>query len=107
MFVSGQTVPPVKADEGVERKLLTRGGGLMMTEVTFEKNAVGAVHSHPHEQISYIVEGVFQFNLNGQIHIVKKGDSVYVPSNTSHGVKALEHHSIILDVFTPQREDFI
>lgn len=106
MFVKGNTVVPVEAGEGVQRKLLSRGGGLMMTEVTFEKGAVGAIHSHPHEQISYIVQGSFEFNLNGQMQVVKTGDSIYVPSDTPHGVIALEDQSIILDVFTPQREDF-
>lgn len=107
MFVQGNAVEPVDAEEGVRRKLLSRGGGLMMTEVTFRKGAIGAIHSHPHEQISYIVQGSFAFHLNGMEQIVKKGDSIYVPSSTPHGVTALEEHSIILDVFTPQREDFV
>ena len=107
MFIQGNLVKPAEAGEGAERKLLSRGGNLMMTEVTFEKNAVGAIHSHPHEQISYIVQGSFEFNLDGDIQIVRKGDSIYIPSSINHGVKALEDDSIILDVFTPQREDFV
>ena len=106
MFVDGSTVQPVEAESGVKRKLLSRGGALMMTEVTFEKGAVGAIHSHPHEQISYIVQGSFEFHLDGQLQIVKKGDSIYVPSDKPHGVTALEEKSVILDVFTPQREEF-
>lgn len=106
MFVQGNAVVPVEAGDGVKRKLLSRGGGLMMTEVTFEKGAIGAIHSHPHEQISYIVRGSFEFNLNGNLQVVKTGDSIYVPSDIPHGVIALEDKSIILDVFTPQREDF-
>ncbi|NHM31390.1 cupin domain-containing protein [Neobacillus terrae] len=107
MFVQGNQVQPVEAGEGAVRKLLGRGGSLMMAEVAFEKNAVGAIHSHPHEQISYIVQGSFEFNLDGDIQIVRKGDSIYIPSNIKHGVKALDDDSIILDVFTPQREDFV
>lgn len=106
MFVQGNQVVPVEAEKGVKRKLLSRGGGLMMTEVTFEKGAIGSIHSHPHEQISYIVQGSFEFHLNGELQVLKKGDSIYVPSDTLHGVVALEEESIILDVFTPQREDF-
>ncbi|WP_134702294.1 cupin domain-containing protein [Ammoniphilus sp. YIM 78166] len=106
MFVDGNLVQPVEAESGVKRKLMSRGGTLMMTEVTFEKGAVGALHAHPHEQISYIVQGSFEFHLEGQVQIVKKGDSIYVPSNQTHGVTALEEQSIILDVFTPQREEF-
>lgn len=107
MVVKGETIEAVAAGEGVGRKLLAYGGSMMMTEVTFKKEAVGDIHSHSHEQISYIVQGSFDFNLDGKVQKVKKGDSIYIPSNTLHGVKALEDDSIILDIFTPQREDFL
>ncbi|WP_237389723.1 cupin domain-containing protein [Bacillus sp. USDA818B3_A] len=107
MIFFGKNEQIVDAGEGVKRKLLGRGGTLMMAEVSFQKEAIGAIHSHPHEQVSYIVQGSFEFHLDGKVQRVVKGDSVYVPSNTLHGVKALEDNSIILDVFTPQREDFV
>ncbi|MCH6265939.1 cupin domain-containing protein [Neobacillus citreus] len=107
MFYFGNKENSVEAGEGAKRKLLGRGGSLMMTEVSFQKDAIGAIHSHPHEQVSYIVQGSFEFNLDGNVQQVVKGDSIYIPSNTLHGVKALEDDSIILDVFTPQREDFL
>ncbi|MCM3788622.1 cupin domain-containing protein [Domibacillus indicus] len=106
MFVKGSETKTVHAGEGAVRKLLGCGGTLTMAEVEFEKGAIGEMHSHEHEQVCYIVQGRFQFNLNGDIRLLQKGDSVYVPSNIQHGVTALEDHSIILDVFTPQREDF-
>ncbi|MDR6121474.1 quercetin dioxygenase-like cupin family protein [Bacillus sp. SLBN-46] len=107
MFTYGEQVDAVATEEGVTRKLLSQGGSLMMTEVTFRKDAVGSIHSHPHEQISYIIQGSFEFNLGGEIQQVAKGDSIYIPSDMLHGVRALEEDSIILDVFTPQREDFL
>lgn len=107
MLVQGSTVVPVQTDEGVTRKMLGRGGTLMMTEVAFEKGAVGAIHAHPHEQISYVLQGSFHFHLNGSTYTVSKGDSIYIPSDAPHGVTALEDDSIILDIFTPQREDFL
>nr|WP_106783488.1 cupin domain-containing protein [Lysinibacillus timonensis] len=107
MIIFGDKIKAVPTDEGVQRKLLSYGGSLMMTEVTFEKDAVGSIHSHPHEQVSYIIRGSFEFNLDGDVQIVSQGDSIYIPSGISHGVKALEEKSIIIDVFTPQREDFL
>ena len=107
MFIYGDQVEAVATEEGVARKLLSHDGSLMMTEVTFRKDAVGSIHSHPHEQVSYIIQGSFEFNLEGEIQTVVKGDSIYVPSDVLHGVKALEENSVILDVFTPQREDFL
>ncbi|WP_046176320.1 cupin domain-containing protein [Domibacillus indicus] len=106
MFVKNSETEKTSAGVGAVRKLLGRGGTLTMAEVTFEKDAIGEMHSHEHEQVCYIVQGRFEFNLDGDIRLLQKGDSVYVPSNTQHGVKALDDQSIILDVFTPQREDF-
>lgn len=107
MFVKGHLLQADFAGEGARRKLLARGGSMMMTEVTFQKNAIGEIHSHVHEQISYIVQGCFEFTLDGKVQQVDKGDSIYIPSNTLHGVKALDDESIILDIFTPQRDDFL
>ena len=64
------------------------------------------VHKHVHEQICYIAQGSFKFDLNGDVRIVKQGDSVCVASNLLHGVEALEA-SVIVDIFTPKREDFL
>ncbi|MEH7331686.1 cupin domain-containing protein [Neobacillus drentensis] len=107
MFTFGEQIKSEPTEEGVKRKVLSYGGSLMMTEVTFKKDAIGSIHSHPHEQISYISQGSFEFNLAGEIQKVGKGDSIYIPSNALHGVKALEENSVILDVFTPQRADFL
>jgi quercetin dioxygenase-like cupin family protein len=107
MFYFGKETEAANAGEGAKRKILGRGGELMMTEVSFNKDAIGKVHSHIHEQVSYIVQGSFEFNLDGKIQKVIKGDSIYIPSNILHGVKALEENSIILDIFTSQRDDFL
>jgi len=92
---------------GVSRKILKYGGGLMMVEVTMEKGGRGAVHTHPHEQISYIAKGSFEFTVGGEKQIVKAGDSLYVAPNAEHGTLSLEDGSVVVDVFTPIREDFL
>ena len=92
--------------EGVQRKILASDGKLMTVEFHFQKGSVGAPHSHPHEQVGYVVKGSFEATLDGKTTIIHPGDSYYVPSNVVHGVVALED-GILLDVFTPQREDFL
>ncbi|MGN8817895.1 cupin domain-containing protein [Oribacterium sp. HCP28S3_H8] len=63
---------------------------MMGVEVTFEKGAVGEVHVHPHEQVSYILSGSFEYEVNGQKYILHKGDNYYVAPNEPHGAIALE-----------------
>ena len=90
----------------VERKIRARSGSLMMVEVYFSAGAVGALHSHPHEQVTYCLSGVFEFTVAGHTQVVRAGDSLYVPGGAEHGTRCLEAGRV-LDVFTPQREDFL
>lgn len=106
MIVKNSSVKRENLGGGVSRKILARGGKLMMVEVCFEKGGIGEVHTHLHEQVSYIIKGAFEFELEGKKEIVRAGDTIYVPSDVLHGVVALED-SIIIDIFTPQREDFL
>jgi unsaturated pyranuronate lyase len=106
MIVNHDSAKSLDSGTGVTRKNLSRGGILMAVEFTFEKGSVGAVHSHPHEQIGYIVKGQFELEMDGKKQTVAAGDTYYVPSDTPHGVVALEA-GVIFDVFTPHRDDFI
>jgi len=106
MIVKNEEVKLEAFGDGVSRKILARGGKLMMVEVCFEKGAAGPLHSHPHEQASYILKGSFEVTINGKTEILSAGDTFYTGPDVPHGVVALED-AVILDVFTPQREDFI
>ena len=48
----------------------------MCVENTFEKGAVGALHHHPHTQITYVVSGAFDFTVDGVTHTVRAGDTI-------------------------------
>ena len=88
------------------RKILAYGDQLMAVEVHFEKDAVWTLHSHPHTQLSYVLEGEFEFEIDGIKNIVKKGDTLYKTPRLMHGYKCTQK-GILLDIFTPYREDFI
>jgi len=106
MFVKAKHAKAETVADGVSRKVLARGGGLMAVEVIFKKGGIGATHSHAHEQISYVIQGSFEYTISGKTEIVSIGDSCYVPPNALHGVLALED-GVLMDVFSPQREDFL
>ena len=107
MIVQNKDVDLEKLEEKVSRKILGCDGSLMMVEVHFEKGGIGEVHSHSdHEQVSYIVEGSFKVTVGDKEKVLETGDSFYAGENVDHGVEALED-AIILDVFTPIREEFL
>ncbi|MGL4865612.1 MAG: cupin domain-containing protein [Paraclostridium sp.] len=91
---------------GISRKILAHNGSLMTVEVSFEKEAVGILHSHIHEQMTYVLEGEFVFKIGDKEKIVKAGDVLYKESNVEHGCICLEKGKLI-DIFTPIRQDFI
>ncbi len=105
-FCFSEDVEETHPSDGVTRKVLSYSKNLMVCEMHFEKGAVGAMHHHPHEQISYIVSGVFEFTVGGRKNVVKAGDAVYKQSNIEHGAVCLEE-GVLIDIFTPMREDFV
>ena len=92
--------------EGVTRRILAYNDGLMCVENTFETGAVGALHSHPHTQITYVVSGKFTFTIDGVTKTVTPGDTMLKTDGVVHGCTCLEA-GILLDIFTPMREDFV
>jgi quercetin dioxygenase-like cupin family protein len=106
MYLKMADVEESNLGEGVSRKILASGGKMMTVQFAFDKGAVGTPHTHPHEQVGYVLQGRFELTFDDEKTIIEVGDTYYVPSNTLHGVVALED-GILLDVFTPQREDFL
>ena len=96
-----ETVAP-----GVQRKILGYDEALMLVSVRFDAGAVGAMHHHPHRQVSYVAVGEFEVVVDGQTRTLSTGDCFFVPPNAEHGVVALSAGALV-DVFAPAREDFV
>lgn len=92
--------------EGVQRKILAYADEMMCVENYFEKGAVGAMHRHPHTQITYVVSGRFEFTVDGEKKIVSQGDALLKRDGVEHGCVCLEA-GILLDIFHPMREEFV
>lgn len=94
------------AGPGVTRRVLAYTDGLMCVENTFETGAAGPLHSHPHTQITYVVEGEFAFTIDGKTRTVRRGDTLLKEHGVEHGCVCLKA-GVLLDIFTPMRQDFI
>ena len=106
MFVYGKDCQREDLGGGVTRRILAHSGGLMQAEVAFEQGAIGPLHTHPHEQLTYVLSGVFEFTIGDETRIVRAGDTLYKQPNILHGCRCIEK-GVLLDTFTPQREDFL
>lgn len=98
---------PISA--GRER-YIAHGDNLMMVVIDFDDGPAAQPdppHHHPHEQITYVVEGRAIFFLGDTPHEIGAGDMVVVPPNVPHSLQTLTAHVRLVDTFHPIREDFL
>ena len=93
---------------GVRRRTLASGTALMQMLVTFQAGSRLPEHSHPHEQVAFVVSGRLRFLLNGgsEVRNLGPGESICLASNVPHGAEALED-TVVADTFSPPREDLL
>lgn len=93
-------------DPGVCRQVMGYDASVMLVKVRFKTGAEGNKHRHPHAQTTCVVSGRFLAEIGEEQRELVAGDGFYVPPGTLHGVKCLEA-GMLLDAFSPMREDFI
>lgn len=99
--------PVVPTGPHSTRQVLADSPGLMVVAFRFTAaGAEGALHSHPHVQSTYVAAGRFRFTVAGRGFEVGPGDAFVVPSGTEHGCLCLEP-GLLIDSFTPRRDDFL
>ena len=105
-FVTNDDAIVSEPVSGIERRILAFSDDAMCVVNIFKKGAVGALHSHPHTQVTYVAEGSFEFEIGGEKRVVKKGDTMLKTNGVEHGAMCLED-GVLVDFFTPMRKDFI
>jgi quercetin dioxygenase-like cupin family protein len=106
VWVFAKDIEEEKPSPGVTRKVLAYCDDAMCVTHEFEQGAVGTLHSHTHTQITYVAEGRFRFTAGDETKEVAKGDSLCKQGGITHGCECLEK-GMLVDFFTPMREDFI
>jgi len=105
-LIADNDLPWEDLGAGVKRKVMPFDDNLMLVKVAFEKDAVGAIHNHPHLQVSYVAKGSFEVSMGNEKRVLNEGDVFFAPSNVFHGVVCLEA-GLLVDIFNPHREDFL
>jgi quercetin dioxygenase-like cupin family protein len=92
-------------EPGLLRQVMSYSPKLMLVRHKAEPGWVGAAHSHPHEQIIYVVSGAIELVVAGVAHPLRAGDSLWVDGGAEHQASS-ELGAEILDIFTPYREEY-
>ena len=106
VFIENKNIAWEQMDTGVKRKIMAWDDKLMVVKVAFDKGGVGMLHQHYHSQITHIESGIFEVEIGDEKKVLSTGDGFYIPPNIMHGAVCLEA-GVLIDVFSPMREDFI
>jgi len=95
-----------KVADGIKRQMVV-GENVMVCRFTFDPFVVTDVHTHPHEQVTMVMAGKVKFTVDGSPVIASPGDVLHFPPNNSHGATMLDEEVVLIDIFSPIREDFL
>ncbi|MCI4372094.1 MAG: cupin domain-containing protein [Thermoplasmata archaeon] len=93
---------------GVRRRILAHDRGVMMVLYRIAPGSRFPRHTHPHVQSGTVLEGGGEFTVGDELWKLRPGSSYTVGSDVPHELQAaLGTTTVIMDVFTPRREDFL
>jgi quercetin dioxygenase-like cupin family protein len=91
---------------GIARQMIV-GERLMICRLRFAPGVVTTPHDHPHEQMTLVERGRARFLIGSEERIAEAGDVLHFPSGVWHGATMLEEEVVLIDIFSPVREDFL
>jgi len=99
-------VPAERLADGIERRMVW-GAQLMVCRLRFAPRVVTPVHAHPHEQMTLVEQGRVLFTMDGREWVATAGDVLHFPSNLPHGATMLDEEVVLVDIFSPIRQEFL
>lgn len=93
---------------GSKIRIAARGEKMTAVLSTWEAGSQSTLHSHPHEQVAFCLEGAMVFRIGEGEYLVKKGDVVLIPADTPHNQRNdAEETAVFAECFSPAREDLL
>jgi len=105
-FVRWAEVESVKMMPGLDRRTLGCDERAMIAEFRARAGVEIPQHSHPHEQVGYVVSGEVELTIGGETACCGPGDSYAIPGDVPHSARFLSE-CVVIDCFSPPREDYL
>lgn len=86
---------------------LVWGERVMLSYATFQPNSTLLTHSHPNEQTGIVIEGELKLTIGNETRLCKGGDAFTIPGNVEHSAVNGDKLTIVVDTFSPPREDYM
>ena len=105
-FIDIQQIPAQEVVPGC-RLRTPYGENMMFSYLEMDEGAEIPLHHHPHEQGGMLLEGRMQLTIGDETQICEAGSMFLIPPNTPHRAVAVDGPAVVLDVFSPVREDYV
>ena len=105
-FVTWEELEPLELVPGLRFQPVV-GQRVMVNFVYLEPHTVAPVHWHDEEQISFVVDGEFEFEVGGERRLLRRGEAVIIPPNVPHGARTYDTSCLEVDVFHPPRQGLL
>ena len=99
-----EIIPRVLAKDVTAK--IASGEKMMLSLVTLAPGAVVPTHSHPHEQMGWMMSGTMEFTIEGETRVFSGNEMYFVPGGVPHSAKGGPGGAVALDAFTPPREEY-
>jgi quercetin dioxygenase-like cupin family protein len=80
------------------------GEAVMANFVRFEPHTEAPRHAHAEEQITIVLEGELEFEIDGDIRVLRPGQVAVMPPFVPHAARTHDQPSVEIDVFSPPRQ---
>lgn len=104
-FIDIKEIPPIEISPGIKIRT-PHLNQLMLSYLEMEEGTVVPRHSHPHEQGGILLKGKLELTIGDEARLVEPGSLFLIPANVSHKAVAVAGPVVVLDVFSPIREDY-
>ena len=91
---------------GIERRVV-EADGATLSRYVFRPSGRFPQHVHPQEQITIVERGRVRFTFGNEERVAQAGDVVSFPAGFWHGAQVLDEEAVLIDIFTPIREDIL
>lgn len=104
-FIDIEDYSPIEPVPGC-RLRTPHAGNLMLSYLEMDEGAEVPLHHHPHEQGGVLLKGKLSLTIGEETRLVEPGSLFLIPSNVPHRAVAVGGPAVVLDVFSPIREDY-
>lgn len=104
-FIDIDNYEPIELAPGA-RARTPYGENVMLSYLELDEGSQIPRHNHPHEQAGMLLAGKLELTIGDESRVCVPGDMFIIPPHTMHAARPIDGPAVILDVFSPVREDY-